>query len=75
MRDFASHNYSLLVGTGTGRGTWIIERQADSFTSLRATGTEGLEEYKRLRRIYGQGHPMHLQCFDDYIKENYEFTQ
>lgn len=51
-RDLQTQNYHLMWANGQGRGTFIIERVADGFTTLRDTGVEAIEHYEMLLRRY-----------------------
>lgn len=52
LKDLRTKNYFLLWGTGAGEGTFIIERRADRFTTMRETGVEAVERYKVLAATY-----------------------
>lgn len=48
LRDIASESFRVLVGSGAGAGTFIIERISDKATSLRYTGTDALDEFAKM---------------------------
>lgn len=70
MRDLETRHYKLAVGTGAGAGTFIIIRTRDNATTLRNTGSEAEEQFKKLEREYN----IAGQCFDDECEEM-EYTQ
>lgn len=69
MKSFESRHYRLAAGDAQARGTFIIIRKADDFTTLRFTCGEGWCEYKRLSHLY------HFKraAFDAACKQ-YDFT-
>lgn len=44
--------FKLLIGSGQGRGTWIIVRKSDDASTLRNTGGEGQALYDKYARTY-----------------------
>lgn len=54
MRDIKTDKYHLAVGTGQGKGTFIIIRKSDDKTTLRNVCSEGEGFYRQLQRAYKQ---------------------
>ena len=52
MRDLETRNYKLAVGTGAGKGTFIIIRNSDNLTTLRDTGSEAEDDFKAFERAF-----------------------
>jgi hypothetical protein len=55
IENLISKNYSLLFGSGQGRGTFIIIRHSDDKSTLRFVCQEGLAEYAKFKRAYRAG--------------------
>ncbi len=69
MKDFESRNYAVIVGTLQARGTFYILRKSDQTTTLRYTGSEGVEDYESFRATYRQSR----KKFDSYCYIACEF--
>ena len=52
QKDLETVNYHLALGSGQGRGTYIIIRNRDGATTLRNTGSEAQADYARFKRAY-----------------------
>ena len=61
LTNLISKEYSLLFGSGQGKGTFIIIRHSDDETTLRFVCSEGLAAYKDLKRAYRAG----IKAFND----------
>lgn len=69
MQSFESRHYRLAAGDAQARGTFIIIRKVDDFTTLRFTCGQGYGEYQRLRRLYN-----HSRRMFDAACSQYDFT-
>ena len=70
LQMLETYNYRLLWGIGAGAGTFIIERMSDNYTTLRWVGSEALEQYKELKRLYN----ISGGCFDD-LCAKFDYTE
>lgn len=52
MNSIETNNYALCAGSGCGIGTYIIVRKSDNACTLRNTGTDAQQDYKKLLQAY-----------------------
>lgn len=70
LKNLETDNYELVWGTLQGAGTFIIIDKNTDKSTLRNTGTDAVNDYKHLQKLFNKSMPL----FDNYIKRTQNFS-